>query len=188
MSITVWFSSVTKSDLRRLRRVVRNCWANHWYNPPPSPRTVLIQIEKKGWQNHSWFLTSSTLLLWTVTVWLMLQSSEYQNYQNNQTQKQFLSPSIPSHEHLTLNVEHTTLLYKYLFTTHSYFFHFKFARQTCIHIIAGYCILCFCYIVHCLFVYCSFVVCVLSCCCHSVALWSLCYYNKFPVCVNIPGQ
>ncbi len=36
------------------------CWANHWYNPPHSPRTVLIQIEQKGWQNHSGPLTSST--------------------------------------------------------------------------------------------------------------------------------
>ncbi len=32
-SITVWFSSATKSDLRRLRRVVRTAEANHWYNP-----------------------------------------------------------------------------------------------------------------------------------------------------------
>ncbi len=47
-SITVWFSSATKSDHRRLLRV-----ANHWYNPPLSPRTVLIQSEQKGWQNHS---------------------------------------------------------------------------------------------------------------------------------------
>ncbi len=46
----------------------------------------------------------------TVTIWLTLQSSEHQN---GQTQKQFLSPSNPSHEHLTLNVEHTTLLYNY---------------------------------------------------------------------------
>ncbi len=27
------------------------CWVNHWYNPPYSPRTVLIQSEQKGWQN-----------------------------------------------------------------------------------------------------------------------------------------
>ncbi len=60
-SITVWFSSATKSDLRRLRRV--DCWTNHWYNPPHSPRTVLIQNEQKGWQNHSGPLTSSTLPL-----------------------------------------------------------------------------------------------------------------------------
>ncbi len=26
---------------------------NHWYNPPHSPRAVLIQSEHKGWQNHS---------------------------------------------------------------------------------------------------------------------------------------
>ncbi len=85
-----------------------DCWANHWYNPPYSPRTVLIQSEQKGLQNHSGPLTSSTLPLWTVAVWSTLQSSKHQN---GQTQKQFLPPSNPSHEHLTLNVEHTTLLY-----------------------------------------------------------------------------
>ncbi len=85
-----------------------DCWANHWYNPPYSPWTVLIQSEQKGWQNHSGPLTSSTLPLWTVTVWSTLQSSEHQN---DQTLKQFLLSSNPSHEHLTLNVEHTTLLY-----------------------------------------------------------------------------
>ncbi len=30
-----------------------DCWANHWYNPPHSPRTVCIQSEKKIWKNHS---------------------------------------------------------------------------------------------------------------------------------------
>ncbi len=29
-----------------------DCWANHCYNPPHSPRTVLIQSEQKAWQNH----------------------------------------------------------------------------------------------------------------------------------------
>ncbi len=90
-----------------------DCWANHWYNPPPhththSPRTVLIQSEQKGWENPSEPLTSSTLPLWTVTVWSMLQSSEHQN---DQTQEQYL----PSGNHLMntwqLNAEHTTLLY-----------------------------------------------------------------------------
>ncbi len=36
-----------------------DCWANHWYNPPHSPRTVLIQSEQKRWQNHSGPLTSA---------------------------------------------------------------------------------------------------------------------------------
>ncbi len=103
-----------------------DCWANHWYNPPHCPGTVLIQSEKKGWQNPSGPFTSSSLPLWTATVWLMLQSSEHQN---DQTQKQFISPSNPSHEYLTLNVEHTTPLYNYLFITHTYFFHFKFAHS-----------------------------------------------------------
>ncbi len=124
-----------------------DCWANHWYNPPYSPRTVLIQSEQKGWQNHSGPLTSSTLPLWTVTVWSTLQSSEHQN---DQSQNQSLPSGNPSHEHLTLNMEHTTLLYNYLFTTHTYiiyiyiyfflflfvfliFFHFKFAHVRPVH-------------------------------------------------------
>ncbi len=36
-----------------------DCGVNHWYNPPNSPRTVLIQSEKKGWRNHSGPLTSA---------------------------------------------------------------------------------------------------------------------------------
>ncbi len=94
--------------------------------------------------------TSSTLPLWTVTVWSTLQSSKHQN---DQTQEQFLPSSNPSHEHLTLNVEHTTLLYNYLFITHTYFFisvlHISdLYTHNCL-----YYILCFCYFVHCLFVY-----------------------------------
>ncbi len=49
-----------------------DCWANHWYNPPYSPRTAFIQSEQKGWQNHSGPLTSSTVPLWTVAVWSTL--------------------------------------------------------------------------------------------------------------------
>ncbi len=58
-----------------------DCWTNHWYTPPHSPGTVLIQSEQKGWQNHSGPLTSSTLPLWNVTIWSTLQSSEHQNDQ-----------------------------------------------------------------------------------------------------------
>ncbi len=34
-----------------------DCWANHWYNPPHSPRTVLIQSEQKGLAKSLWPLT-----------------------------------------------------------------------------------------------------------------------------------
>ncbi len=143
-----------------------DCWANHWYNPPHSQRTVLIKSERKGWQNHSGHLTSSTLILWIVTIWSMLQSSEHQN---DQTQTLFLSPSNPSHENLTLNMEHTTLLYNYLFTI--LMFSFQICTCQTSHIIVCFV---FCHFVHCLFIYCSFVVCVLSlsfCC--TVELLSL---------------
>ncbi len=95
-----------------------DCWANHWYNPPHSPGTVLIQSEQKGWKNHSVPLTSSTLPLQAVTVWSMPQISEHQNCQ---TKKQFLPSANPSHEHLTIIMAHTLFinLYTYLSNTHT---------------------------------------------------------------------
>ncbi len=125
-----------------------DCWANHWYNPPHSPRTVLIQSEQKGWQNHSGSLTSSTLPLWNVAVWSTLQSPEHQN---DQTQEQFLPSGNPSHEHLTItwNTQHITLLYiiihhTYLFTSQICTYH------TCTYIIVYiiYCVFTFLYIAY----------------------------------------
>ncbi len=89
LTYQIWPQKTTKGST--------DCWANHWYNPPHSPRTVLNQSEQKGWQNHSGPLTSSTLPHWTVTVWSTLQSSEHQN---GQAQKQFLPSGNSSHEHL----------------------------------------------------------------------------------------
>ncbi len=107
-----------------------DCWANHWYNPPNSPWTVLIQSEQKGCQNHSGPLTSSTLPLWTVTVWSTLQSSEHQN---DQTQEQFLPSGNPSHEHLTIIMVHTLFihLYTYLSNTRTLSLHFHCTLYTC---------------------------------------------------------
>ncbi len=154
-----------------------DCWTNHWYNPPHSQITVFIQSEKRGWQNHSGPLTSSTFLLWTVAVWSTLQSSEHQN---NQTQKQFLPSGNPSHEHLTLNVEHTTQLYNYLFITHNYFSFQISTYQTCTHIIVYivYCVFAFFYIGY------LYIILSLSESCPIAALWSFCHYNKFLICVT----
>ncbi len=101
-----------------------DCWANHWYNPPHSPRTVLIQREQKGWKNHSGPFTSSTLPLWTVTVWSTLQSSEHQN---DQTQEQFLPSGNPAHEHLTIIMVHRHYLntYTLIYRTHILSLHFN---------------------------------------------------------------
>ncbi len=98
-SITVWFSSATKSDHRRLWRVVRtaeriigNCTHPEW---------------AKGLAKSLWGVTSSTLPLWTVTIWSTLQSSEHQN---DQTQEQFLPSGNPSPEHLTIIMAHTLFI------------------------------------------------------------------------------
>ncbi len=173
-SITVWFSSATKSDLRRLRRVVRTA---------EQIGTVLIQSEHKGFTLDPHI---STRPLWTVTVWSTVQSSEHQN---DQTQDRFLPSSNPSHEHLTLNMEHTTLLL-YIINHHTFLFTF----QICTYHTCTYTQLSILYIVFLLFCTLSilynysFIICVLSSCCHSDALWSFWHYNKFLVCVNIPGN
>ncbi len=75
MSITVWFSSVTKSDLRRQRRVVRTAERIIGTTLPSLEELYLSRLSK----NHSVPLRFSTLPLRTVTVWSMLQLSEHQN-------------------------------------------------------------------------------------------------------------
>ncbi len=107
-------------------------------------------------------------------------------HQNDQTQKQFLSPSNPSHEHLKLNMENTTLLYN-LFTTHTYFFSISNCTCQTSHIIVCivYCVFAILYTIY------LYIVLLLSVSCPVtviVALWSFCHYSKFLVCVNIPGQ
>ncbi len=86
-------------------------WANHWYNPPQYPGTVLIQNDQMGCQNNSGPLTSSTLPLWTDTIWSTLQKSEYQN---DQTPEQFLPSSNPSHEHLKIIMVHTIFIHLFI--------------------------------------------------------------------------
>ncbi len=119
----------------------------------------LFRSEQKGWQNHSVPSHPAHSIFELLQSGRTLQSSEHQN---DQTQKQFLPSGNPSHENLTINVEHATLLYItysshiliYISNVHMYLY-----THTCL-----YCILCFCYFVHCLFVYYSFIICpVLSC-------------------------
>ncbi len=160
-----------------------DCWANYWYNPPHSPRTVPIQSEKKGWRYHSGPLTSSTLTLVSVTVDATeLWAPARPDTGTVSSLKQSISWTFDNKR----GTHNTVILY--LSITHTYFSFQICTYQTCTHIIVLYYILWFCYFVHCLFVYYYFIICVLSCCCHSVALWSFCHYNKFLVCVNIPSQ
>ncbi len=74
-------------------------------------------------QPYSGPLTSSTLPLWTVTVWSTLQSSEHQNVQ---TQKQFLPSGNPSHEQWTLGNNYGThTIYTLIYLTHIISLHFN---------------------------------------------------------------
>ncbi len=108
--------------------------------------------------NIIWTPHISTLPLWTVTVWSTLQSSEHQN---DQTQKQFLSPSNASHEHVTLNVEHTTLLY-IIYSSHILIFISICTFHTCTYIIV-YCVFDILYIIILLSVSCPVAVILLHC-------------------------
>ncbi len=120
------------------------------------------------------FMLFLLIPIYTNVQWYKLCSE----HQNDQTQEQFLPPSNPSHEHLTLtwNTQH----YFTIFIHHTYiyiFFIYFFPFQICTSDLYTHdCLYCIVFLLFCtltiVFVYCSFVVCVLSCCCHSVALWS----------------
>ncbi len=128
-SITVWFSSATKSDLRRVvRRVVRTAEQIIGTTLPTLQELYLSRVRKRARKitlnlsnpAHSFFE-------------LLSSGRRYRALrQNDQTQKLFLPPSNPSHEHLTLNVEHTTLLY-IIDSSHILIFHLKFAHSRPVH-------------------------------------------------------
>ncbi len=61
-SITIWFSSATKSDHKRLRRIVRTA-ERIIGTTLPTLQELYLSSEQKGWKNHSGPLTSSTLPL-----------------------------------------------------------------------------------------------------------------------------
>ncbi len=128
--ITVWFSSATKSDLRRLRRVVWTTEQIIGTTLPHSPRTVFFQSEQKGWQNHSGPLTSSTRPLWTVTA--LVDAAELWEPERPDTgtvsyPKQSIS--------WTLDMKRGTHnIIQYCFHhTYLYFFHLKFAHTRPVH-------------------------------------------------------
>ncbi len=165
----MWFSSATKSDLRRLQRVVRTAERIIGTTLPTLQELYSSRVSKRAGK---------------ITLDPHIQHTPSSNRYRLVDATELWAPERPdtdtvsslrqsSHEHLTLNVEHTTLLYNYLFTTHTYFFisnlHMSDLTHNCL-----YCILCFFHFVHCLFVHCSFVICVLllSFCC-TVELLSL---------------
>ncbi len=169
ISITVWFSSATKSDLRRLRRVVRTAERIIGTTLPTLQELYLSRVSKKAGKIT---LDPSHQHTPSLNCYHLVNATELWAPERPDTGTvSFTKQSIS----WTLDIKDGT--HNYLFTTHTYFFisnlHMSDLTHNCL-----YCILCFCHFVHCLyriFVYCSFVVCVLSCHCHSVALWSFCH-------------
>ncbi len=109
-SITVWFSSATKSDLRRKQRVVWTAERIIGTTLPTLQELYLSRLSKMAGKitldpshpAHSLFE--------------LFNSRRYSEQQTDQTQKQFLSPSNPSHEHLTRIMVHT--IYTLIYLTH----------------------------------------------------------------------
>ena len=95
----VWFSY--KIRHQKTTENGSDCWKDYWYSPAHPSRTVYIQSEEKGSENHSGSLTPKLPHLWTLAIWPALQSRKYQD---SQAQEQFLPPGNLPHEQL--NVPH----------------------------------------------------------------------------------
>ncbi len=116
-SITVWFSSATKSDLRRLRRVV---WTaeriigttlrtlQELYSSRVSKRADKITLNPSHQHTPS---VNGYRLVDATELW----APERPDTGTVSSLRQSISWTLDN------NVEHTTLLHNYLFTTHSYF-------------------------------------------------------------------
>ncbi len=154
-SITVWFSSTTKSYLRRLRMVVRITGTTL----PILQELYLSRVRKRAgkslWTPH--IQHTPSLNCCRLVDATELCTPDQPDTGTVSSPKQSIS--------WTLGIKHghTTLLY-IIYSLHILIFFISnlhiadLYTQNCL-----YYILCFCYFVHCLFVYCYFVVCVLSC-------------------------
>ncbi len=176
-SINVWFSSATKSDLRRLQRVVwtgeriidttlsKNCTHPEWAKG----------LEKSLWTSHQ---HTPSLNCYRLVDASELWAPERPDTETVSSLKQYIS--------WTLDIKrgtHNTIIH-YIINTHTYFFSFHVRPVHIIkHNLILYYLLCFDFL-YISYLYIIVLLSDLSCCCHSVALWSFCRYNRFLVCVN----
>ncbi len=126
-SITVRFSSATKSDHRRLRRVVRSAERIIGTTLPTLQELHLSRVSKKAGKITLDPSHPAHSLFEPILSWSTLQSSEHQN---GQTQKQFIPSGNPSHEHLTtISGTHTIYTLIDLFILHTYLVCTSIAHQ-----------------------------------------------------------
>ncbi len=128
-SITVWFSSATKSDLRRLRRVVLTAERIIGTTLPTLQELYLSRVSKGA---SKITLDSSHP---THSLFELLPSSRRYRAPSTRTTRHrnsFFPLWNRSLEHFILNVKHTTLLY-ITYSSHILIFHFKFAHIRPVH-------------------------------------------------------
>ncbi len=130
---------------------------NHWYNPPHSPRTVLIQSEQKGCQNHSGpsHPAHSSLNCYRLIDATELWAPERPDTDTVSSLRQYTSWTLNNkrgtHNYNTLSIHHTHLFYFYFLISNLHILDLYI--HSCLYDIYIYIILCFCCFVHCLFVY-----------------------------------
>ncbi len=144
--------------------------------PSPLSRNYTYPEWGKGLEKSLW-----TPHIQHTPLWSTLQSSEHQN---DQTQEQVLPSGNPSHEHLTLNMEHTTLLY-IIYSSHILIYisnlHISYLYiDNCLYymlcfVLGFFSFLFFVHCLFCIFVYYYFVMCpvLLPSFCCTVELLSL---------------
>ncbi len=95
-----------------------DCWANHWYNPPHSQRTVFIQSEQKGLAKSLW--TPHIQRTPSLNCYRLVDATEL--WASEQPDTKTVS-SLMQPISWTLDIKrgtHNTIIH--LFTTHTYFF------------------------------------------------------------------
>ncbi len=134
--ITVWFSSATKSDLRRLRRVVRTAERIIGTNLPTLQELYLSRVSKRAGK---------------ITLTPQIQHTPSLNCYRLVDATELWAPERPDTETVsslrqsiswTLDIKHGT--HNTSFIHHILIFHFKFAHIRPVHHNCLYYILCFC--------------------------------------------
>ncbi len=142
-SITDWFSSATKSDLRRLWRVVRTAERIIATTLPTLQELYLSRVSKKRAGKIT--LDPSHQHTPSLNCYRLIDATELWAPERPDTE----TVSSPSHKHLILNMEHTTLLYNYLFTTHTYLFISNLHMSDLTHVFLPLCTLPICIFLFC---------------------------------------
>ncbi len=184
----VWFSSATKSDLRRLRRVVRTAERIIGTTLPTLQELYLSRVSKRADKitldpSHPAHSLFELLRLVDATE---LWAPERPDTGTVSFPKQSIT--------WTLDIKrgtHNTIIQLFIHHAYIYNIYIFFPFQICTSDLYTHdCLYCIVFLL-----FCTLPICILFFCCLCPVLLlsfcctvELCHYNKFLVCVNIPGQ